>query len=303
MRVLVTGGAGFIGSNIVKLLRERGAKVLILDDFSHSGFKNIIDCQADVVCADVSDEKILKKLPRVDAIIHEAAITETTLKDDTRMVKVNFEGFRNILNYSLKNKIKLVYASSAGVYGEGDCPMKESQKSLPHNIYAYSKLLCDRLFEKVTRRATRPVIAGLRYFNVYGPGEEHKGMSASMVYHLYHQMRKGNSPRLFKYGEQRRDFIYVEDVARVTVDCLEIKKSRVMNLGTGVPRSFNDIVAVLNKLLNTAFKPDYFDNPYKGNYQNYTEADVRLLKESFKGLTFLSLEEGIEKYLKYLQNS
>jgi len=244
------------------------------------------------------DERLYKKLPKVDAVIHEAAITDTTLADDTKMMMVNYNGFKNVLNFCLDKKIRLVYASSAGVYGNGISPMREDAEIIPHNTYAYSKYQCDCLMKKITEKSSTPIIVGLRYFNVYGPDEYHKGLSASMIYQLYLQMKEGKQPRIFKVGEQKRDFIYVKDVTRITIEALNSKKSAVLNVGTGTPRSFNDIIAGLNKTMGLDLKPDYFDNPYAGKYQDYTEADITLLKEVLGAQAQFSLEAGIEDYLK-----
>ena len=298
MKVLVTGGAGFIGSNVVRLLEKRKDTVFVLDDFSHASYKNLDGTKAEVICGDVVDEDLFKKLPKVDAVIHEAAITDTTFLDDTRMVLVNFEGFKNVFNYCVSKKAKLVYASSAGVYGNGKSPMKEIQKPEPHNIYAYSKWLCDRYVQSLPPKQKPPRVVGLRYFNVFGPYEDHKvkTKSVSMIYQLYQQMKAGQRPRVFKYGEQRRDFIYVKDVARITVAALALRKDAVLNVGTGCARSFNDIISVINKLLNQDLKPDYFDNPYKGVYQDFTEADVSSLKKLNLTAKF-NLEKGIKDYI------
>lgn len=298
MRVLVTGGAGFIGSNVIKMLEESGVETVVLDDFSHASYKNLLDVRGEIICGDILDEGLYKKLPKVDAVIHEAAITDTTLADDTKMMMVNYNGFKNVLNFCLDKKIRLVYASSAGVYGDGASAMKEDAKIIPHNTYAYSKYQCDCLMKKITEKYSTPVIVGLRYFNVYGQGEYHKGLSASMIYQLYLQMKKGKQPRIFKFGEQKRDFIYVKDVAKITIEALNARKSAVVNVGTGTPRSFNDIIVSLNKTMELDLKPDYFDNPYVGKYQDYTEADTTLLKEVLGTQAQFSLEEGIEDYLK-----
>jgi len=298
MRVLVTGGAGFIGSNIVKILEAKGVETVILDDFSHASYKNLSDVRGEIICGDILDQGIYKKLPKIDAVIHEAAITDTTLTDDTKMMMVNYNGFRNVLNFCLDKKIRLVYASSAGVYGNATIAMKEDGEIIPHNTYAYSKYQCDCLMKKITKESSTPVIVGLRYFNVYGPNEYHKGLSASMTYQLYLQMKEGKQPRIFKFGEQKRDFIYVKDVARITIEALDSRKSAVINVGTGIPRSFNDIVASLNKTMDIDIKPDYFDNPYLGKYQDYTEADTALLKELLDTQAEFSLEAGIDDYLK-----
>ncbi len=298
MRILVTGGAGFIGANIVKLLEKKGAKIIVLDDFSHADYRNLSGSKTDIICADIVDEKIFKKLPKVDGVIHEAAVTDTTLADDEKMMAVNYAGSRNILNFCLKNKIRLTYASSAGVYGEANRPSKEDQKLTPHNMYAYSKCAFDSLARKQMNKKFSPPIVGLRYFNVYGPLEYHKGSSASMIYQLYLQMKASKRPRVFKYGEQKRDFVYVKDVAAITVKAFESKTSAILNAGTGRARTFNDIIAVLNKVLKKDLKPYYFDNPYKGKYQNYTEADTTLLKKTLKTEAKFSLETGIDDYVK-----
>jgi ADP-L-glycero-D-manno-heptose 6-epimerase len=302
MNVLVTGAAGLIGSNVVKILKERNAKVIALDDFSYGNFKNISEVDCEVICADILDEKIYGKLPKIDAIIHEAAITDTILKDDKKMVMVNFEGFKGVFNFCAKKKIKFVYISSAGVYGDGPSPMKESQTARPLNAYAYSKYLCDCYAQKFMNKKILPLIIGIRYFNVYGPGEYHKASAASIIYQLYLQMINGKRPRVFKFGEQKRDFIYVKDAARITVDALNLKKDTIVNVGTGNARSFNDIIVTLNKALKTRLEPDYFDNPYASVYQDFTEADISLLKRNFKTPPKFSLEDGIEDYVSnYLQ--
>nr|CAX68965.1 ADP-L-glycero-D-manno-heptose-6-epimerase [uncultured bacterium] len=297
MRVLVTGGAGFIGSQVAKLLEVEGDKVVVVDDFSHGNYKNLSGLRGEVICHDIRDNSILKKLPRFDAVIHEAAVTDTTLTDNSLMVSVNFNGFNNVLEYCLSKKIRLVYASSAGVYGSGSSVMKESQEPTPHNTYAYSKLLCDLKAAKFMKQSAKPIV-GLRYFNVYGPGEYHKGASASMIYQLYQQMLQNKQPRIFKYGEQKRDFIYVKDVARLTVAALKAKRSAIINVGTGQARSFNDIVTILNRVLEKDLDAAYFDNPYASVYQNFTQADTALLKSTLKSQAHYSLEEGIQDYVK-----
>ncbi len=304
MKILVTGGAGFIGSNIVKELENKGAKAIVLDDFSSANFKNLEGFQGELIIGDVSNEYVFKKLPKVEAVIHEAAITDTTLKDDTRMLLVNYEGFKNVLNFCLKKNVrKLVYASSAGVYGKGAVPMKESQSLSPLNTYAYSKALCDKKAKEVMKKIKSLKIVGLRYFNVYGPQEFHKGKSASMIYQLYLQMKRDFSPRIFKYGEQKRDFVYVKDVVKATLKALELNERIILNVGTGIPRSFNEVVKILNKVLGKNFEPEYFDNPYVQTYQDFTQADTTLLKNSLKFVPQVNLEEGIKDYVSFLEKT
>ncbi len=298
MRILITGGAGLIGSNIVRMLEEKGIETVILDDFSSANYKNLLGVKGEIICGNILDDRVYKKLPKLDAVIHEAAITDTTLDDDTKMMMVNYNGFKNVFNFCQDKKIRLVYASSAGVYGWGASAMREDEKITPHNTYAYSKYLCDCLMQKNIQKGSSLIVVGLRYFNVYGPNEYHKKLSASMTYQLYLQMKAGKRPRIFKSGEQKRDFIYVKDAARITIEALESKQSVILNVGTGIPRSFNDIVANLNKVMGLDLKPDYFDNPYEGKYQNYTEADTTLLKEVLGTQARFSLEDGIEDYVK-----
>lgn len=298
MKVLVTGAAGLIGSNVVKVLEEKGIDTICFDNFSHSDYRNLSQIKGDIVWGDVTDKNSLDFLPKVDAVIHEAAITDTTLVDDLKMVKVNYAGFRSIFSFCFAKRIPLIYASSAGVYGNVGQKMSEEQEPKPHNIYAYSKYLCDRFTSQQSREKKSPPMIGLRYFNVYGPGEAHKGKAASMIYQLYKQMVKDQSPRIFKFGEQKRDFIYVKDVARITVDCLNLNRSVLSNLGTGEPRSFNEIISILNNLLKKNLKTEYIDNIYKGSYQDYTEADTRVLSETLKAKSNYTLEEGVKDYLQ-----
>lgn len=297
MRILVTGGAGFIGANIVEMLLARGEQVIILDDFSHASFKNIIDSKAEVIYGDVSNAALFTKLPKVDKVIHQAAVTDTTLDDDSRMVEVNFAGFRNVLDYCRQNKANLVYASSAGVYGNGDFPMSEKQPATPLNIYGYSKLLCDRYLVKNKDKLNDINVVGLRYFNVFGPGEFHKGSAASMIYQIYLQIIAGKQPKLFKHGQQKRDHIYVKDVAAATIKALELDRTSIVNVGTGNPRSFNEIIEIYRRLLDLEIEPFYIDNPYREVYQDYTQAETTRLFDILKFRPQYSLEEGIKDYV------
>jgi ADP-L-glycero-D-manno-heptose 6-epimerase len=300
MKVLVTGGFGFIGSSLVRALEEKGAKVIILDNFSSSNFKNIPDFKGEFIFGDILDKDLLKKLPKLDAVIHTAAITDTTLKDDTLMLKVNYQGFKNILEFCLNKKIDLVYASSAGVYGSIEGKIKETAPLNPLNTYGFSKALCDRLVLSLKSLPKNFTLVGLRYFNVYGKGEAHKGKSASMIYQLYLQMKNGQNPRIFKFGQQKRDFIYIKDVTRITLKALEFKGKAILNVGTGKARSFNEIIEILNQNLKTNLATEYFDNPYEGYYQNFTQADTENLKKFLKIEAEFSLEEGIRDYIKEL---
>ncbi len=217
--------------------------------------------------------------------------------------RLNEPLLKKIITDVLKKKKKFVNVSSAGVYGNGPSPMKEGQIARPLNAYAYSKYLCDCHALKFMGKKILPLLVGIRYFNVYGPGEYHKGSAASMIYQLYLQMKAGKRPRVFKSGEQKRDFIYVKDTARLTAEALNLKKDLIVNIGTGKARSFNDIISALNKAMGKNLEPDYFDNPFTGLYQDFTEADINVLKKNFKLPPQFSLEKGIDDYVKNHLNS
>ncbi|ADC89814.1 ADP-L-glycero-D-manno-heptose-6-epimerase [Thermocrinis albus DSM 14484] len=306
MRVLVTGGAGFIGSNVAKAV-ERAypeARVTVLDNFSSGHFKNLWGFGGDVITGDVTDLSLweyLKKNFRFEVVFHKAAITDTTVMDQALVMRTNADSLRYILDACSYWGAKLIYASSAAVYGKTTPPMKEGKGEIPQNVYGFSKLIMDRIALRYLQTQTDIKVVGFRYFNVYGPGESFKGKAASMVYQLYLQMKEGRRPRLFKWGEQKRDFVYIEDVVKANLLALEKDVSGVFNIATGKARSFNDIVGILNGLLGTNLEPDYFDCPYDF-YQEHTEADISLAREILGYEPMFSLEDGIEDYVKRLES-
>lgn len=302
MKFLVTGAAGFIGSNIAfALSRERKETVIGLDDFSSGNFKNLTGFSGDVIGADIRETSWWDKVGRVDAIFHEAAITDTTVTDQKKMMEINVEGFKNVLNFALKNDVRtIVYASSAATYGRGNCPMKEDQEPSPENVYGFSKAIMDNVARDFWERNPKFKVVGLRYFNVYGPGEAYKGKFASMMYQLYLQMKAGRAPRIFKYGEQSRDFVYIKDIVRINLNALDAEKSCIVNAGSGRAETFNFVIDCLNKAMKTSFSPEYFDNPYDF-YQNKTQADLRKARYLLNYSPIWNLEDGIADYVKTLE--
>ena len=301
-KFLVTGGAGFVDSNIAFELQNQGHEVTIIDDFSTSSFKNLIGFKGDVVAANIFEEIPLDNY--YDAIFHEAAITDTNVHDQKKMMEINVEAFKNILFYAADHEIKkVIYASSAATYGNSPCPMKVTQMPTPANVYGFSKAIMDNVARDFAEENHDMKIIGLRYFNVYGPGETYKsGVTASMVFHLYNQMKMGHRPRIFKMGEQERDFVYIKDIVKANMCALNNgKESGVYNAGTGICRNFNDMVACLNKELNTNLPPEYIDNPYSAFYQNKTQADISLTTEKLGYTPDYTLETGIADYVKYLE--
>src|SRR4029077_10664412 len=175
----------------------------------------------------------------------------------------------------------------------------ETNGAAPANIYAFSKAIMDNLAMREAKENPSWIIVGLRYFNVYGPRETHKGVPASMVYHLAQQMKAGQRPRIFKHGDQKRDFVYVKDVVDGSIRALEAKESGIYNLGSGQARSFNELVDALNKCLGTKFQPDYIENPH-AHYQNFTEADLDRVRGALGYQPQFSLERGVADYVEWL---
>jgi ADP-L-glycero-D-manno-heptose 6-epimerase len=301
--ILVTGGAGFIGSNLVLALQEQmpNARLTVIDDFRSGDFKNLAGYNGDFVAQNLAaldwqqqfgDEKF-------EAIFHLASITDTTLHDQFVQTHDNVESFRRLLNFAKPNKTRVIYASSAATYGAASEASVETNGAAPANVYAFSKAIMDNLANRAASDTKDWIIIGLRYFNVYGPREAHKGVPASMVFHLSRQMKAGQRPRIFQHGDQKRDFVYVKDVVEGSIRALEAKQSGIYNLGSGHARSFNELVDVLNRSLGTDFKPDYIENPH-AHYQNFTQADLTSVRQGLGYEPKYSLETGVADYMEWL---
>jgi ADP-L-glycero-D-manno-heptose 6-epimerase len=306
LNLLITGGAGFIGSNLVLELQERfpNSRLTVIDDFRSGDFKNLAGYRGDFVAANLAELNWREQFgeEKFDAIFHLASITDTTNHDQFEQVHDNVESFRRILNFGRPNKTQIIYASSAATYGAAAEASVESNGAVPANVYAFSKAIMDNLATRVATENRDWIIIGLRYFNVYGPREAHKGVPASMVYHLSKQMKGGQRPRIFKHGEQRRDFVYVKDVVAGSIRSLDAKSSGIFNLGFGQARSFNELISVLNDSLKTSLEPDYFDNPH-AHYQNFTQADLTNARNALGYAPQFPLEAGVADYMKWLYES
>ena len=301
--LIITGGAGFIGSNLTLALQEKfpDARLTVIDDFRSGDFKNLAGYHGDFVAQNLATFDWHKQFgdEKVDAIFHLASITDTTLHDQFVQVHDNVESFRRILNFARSTRTRIIYASSASTYGPATEASVESNGAAPANIYAFSKVMMDNIAIRAAAELPDWIIIGLRYFNVYGPREAHKGVPASMVYHLAQQMKAGQRPRIFKHGEQKRDFVYVKDIVEGSILALEAKESGIYNLGCGQARSFNELVDILNKCLGTKLPPDYIDNPH-AHYQNFTEADLEKVRSALGYQPQFPLEDGIKDYMKWL---
>lgn len=309
--IVVTGGAGFIGSNLVKGLNERGVgDILVVDDLSDGAkFKNIVDCEiADYFDKDDFLDAVRgRALPTMEAILHQGACSRTTEWDGRFMLKNNYEYSKALLNYALESRIPFLYASSAAVYGESSVFKEDPQYERPLNVYGYSKLLFDQYVRRAIPSAASQVV-GFRYFNVYGPREQHKDSMASVAFHHNRQMCSDRAVKLFEGcdgygdGEQRRDFIYVDDVVATNLWFLEgAGASGIYNLGTGRAQTFNDIGnSVIGWYGEGHIQYIPFPDRLKGAYQSYTQADLTKLRNAGFSGRFRSVEEGVVEYLSWL---
>lgn len=327
MYYIVTGAAGFIGSNLVKALNERGEKnIVAVDNLARADkFKNLVDCEI----ADYLDKKdFLHKLQQgffdglVTAILHQGACSDTMEADGRYMMDNNYQYSLELLNYCQNEEIPFLYASSASVYGGGGVFKEAREFESPLNVYAYSKFLFDQIVRRRWHKRSAQII-GLRYFNVYGPREAHKGRMASVAYHFFNQYRAEGKVKLFEgcdgyaNGGQLRDFVSIEDVVKVNMYFLDNpNKSGIFNLGTGQAQSFNDVaVATINTLRVAENKPvlsltelyqqgilNYipFPDALKGKYQSYTQADIGALRGSGYAEPFLTVEQGTARYVEQM---
>jgi ADP-L-glycero-D-manno-heptose 6-epimerase len=327
MRYVVTGAAGFIGSNLVKALNRRGVTdVIAVDDPKHGRAPaNLADCRvAEVVARDEFILKLESGAYRggLAAILHQGANSDTTVTERQRseVMETNLRYSERLLDYCARARIPLIYASSAAIYGASR-EFREGARGQPLNIYGESKLLFD---EVVRRRAGESAqVAGLRYFNVYGERESHKGRMASVAFHFFNQYRSAGHVRLFEGsdgygdGEQRRDFVSVEDCVKVNLYFLDHPgRSGIFNVGTGAAQSFNDVaVATVNECRRARGETPLaldamrgggliryipFPEDLKGRYQSYTQADISALRAAGYSEPFLTVEQGVSRYVRAL---
>ncbi|MBI4721424.1 MAG: ADP-glyceromanno-heptose 6-epimerase [Candidatus Stahlbacteria bacterium] len=303
MKLLVTGGSGFIGSNLALELERLGHNVIVVDNFSTGNRQNLVGFKGELIAESIltfdlnkiSDPSRHGTGRDVVAIFHNAAITDTTLKDTEQMIKVNVDGFKRLLDFAVTHNIKFIYASSAGVYGNAPSPLSETMAGEPINLYGQSKWQSDCIAFDYMEQFKAHII-GLRYFNVFGQREQYKGKMASMIWQLAQQILQGKRPRIFKWGDQRRDQVYVKDVVRANILALDAKRNAIVNVGSGCAITFNHIIEVLNDVLGTKFAPDYFDNPYEGLYQNYTQADLTQAKEVLDYTPVWNFDNAVRDY-------
>ena len=310
--IIVTGGAGFIGSNIIQGLNSRGyTDILVVDDLT-DGRKclNLSDAHIrDYVDKDDFLQRVQsgQSFGSVEAVFHQGACSATTEWDGKLVMRVNYEYTKAMLGWTRALRVPFYYASSASVYGCGRLFKEDRGNEHPLNAYAFSKFLFDEHLRSLLKDVPSPVV-GLRYFNVYGPREQHKGSMASVAFHMQRQLKNGETLRLFEgcdgygHGEQERDFIYVDDVVAVNLWLLDHPEVRgIYNCGTGCAQSFNDVAnAVVN--YNKRGIIDYipFPDHLKGRYQSYTQAEISALRQAGYSAPFLTVEQGVNRYMQWL---
>jgi len=295
VNILVTGGTGFIGSNLeLKLSQDPNNKVTITGTNGEQGFDGPNRRRFPRELTEAHWEDI----GELDFLYHQAGINDTTLMDGERMFEANVSASLRIFEKAISQGCKhIVYASSTAVYGNVQAPYKEDGPVDPLNPYAESKKVLDEKATELTEVNPDVTIVGLRYCNVYGPGENHKGKRSSMIYQLAQQMADRN-PELFKWGEQKRDHIYVKDVVRANILASKAEESCVVNCGAGGATEFKHLVFLLNKTLGMERDVDYIDNPYEATYQNHTECDMTLAKEKIGFEPKYTIETGIQDYFE-----
>jgi ADP-L-glycero-D-manno-heptose 6-epimerase len=307
--IVVTGAAGFIGSNLVRALNARGRTDLLLVDDLTDGlkFRNLADCDfLDFIDKDAFLARIASgELRDVDALFHQGACANTMGWNGQKMLADNYEYSKALHAFAIARGTPLVYASSAAVYGMGPVFREDPALEKPLNLYAWSKVLFDRWVRRHAP-AARSQVVGLRYFNVYGPREAHKGEMASVAWKNHLQLQEGSVVRLFESsdgygpGEQRRDFVYVDDVVAVNLWFLDHPRvSGIFNVGTGRAQTFNDVArAVIAHHGRGRIEYVPFPPGLRGSYQSFTQADISALRAAGCDVPFLSVEEGVSRYLK-----
>jgi len=327
MTIVVTGAAGFVGSNLVRALNARGeTRILAVDNLERGDkFRNLAGCDI----ADYLDkEEFLRRVEggdfagSVEAVFHQGACSDTMESNGRYMMENNYRYSMALLEFCLEDEVSFIYASSGAVYGGSTTFREERRYEAPLNVYGYSKFLFDQAVRRRLPEAGSQ-IAGFRYFNVYGPNEWHKGRMASVAWHFFNQYTVSGKVRPFEgsggyaNGEQQRDFVSVEDVARVNLYFLENPDlSGIFNVGTGRAQTFNDVaLATINACRRAKGEQavtladaqrqgliEYapFPDALKGKYQNFTQADVGALRRAGYSAPMLTVEEGVGRYVRQL---
>ncbi len=306
--IVVTGGAGFIGSNIVYRLNQRGIyDIIIVDSLKNSAKQRNLNALKFIDFIDKEDFLLhLNSFKKISVVFHNGACSNTMETDGKYMMKNNYEYSKELLSYCINNKTRFIYASSASVYGNGLNGFREENEcEYPLNVYAFSKYIFDQYLRNNWNKITTQVV-GLRYFNVYGQQENHKGKMASVINHFHNEIKNEGKMKLFEGSDGFvRDFIYVDDVVDVNLFFFDNPSIKgIFNCGTGKAESFLKIAEIMKSLYEDSkieFVP--FPDALKGKYQAFTQADLTNLRKAGYKKEFTSLEEGVKKYVKFLKEN
>ncbi|HNE43986.1 MAG: ADP-glyceromanno-heptose 6-epimerase [Betaproteobacteria bacterium] len=328
MYTIVTGAAGFIGSNVVKALNDRGnSRIIAVDNLTKAEkFRNLVDCE---IVDYLDKEDFIERLQaghfdgEIDAVLHQGACSDTMETDGRYMMENNFRYSTILLDWCLDQDVQFLYASSAATYGGGQAFREEPACENPLNVYGYSKFLFDQVVRQRLAAGVASQVVGFRYFNVYGPRENHKGRMASVAFHHFNEFRREGRVKLFEgshgygNGEQKRDFVFVGDVAKVNMFFLDHPERKgIFNVGSGRAQSFNDValstvnscrrlagnaLLSLDEILKQGLL-EYvpFPDALKGKYQAFTEADLSRLRQAGYTEAMATVEEGVEQYVEWL---
>ena len=329
MTIIVTGAAGFIGSNIVKALNQRGITDIVAVDNLTRGekFKNLAECE---IAHYLDKHEFIRQVrghefpyDDIRAVFHQGACSDTMNHDGLYMMDNNYQYTLDLLDWCQDERIPFLYASSAAVYGKGEIFREARELEKPLNVYGYSKFLFDQVLRRRMEEGLTAQVVGFRYFNVYGQHEQHKGRMASVAFHHFNQYRENGYVNLFGAndgygnGEQTRDFVSVEDVAKVNLYFFDHpERSGIFNLGTGRSRQFNELAAATvnacrvaegkeEMTLEELVKEELiryipFPDALKGKYQSFTQADIGKLREAGYAEEFLDVKEGVGNYVKWM---
>ena len=332
MTIIVTGAAGFIGSNIIKALNVRGiTDIVAVDNLSRSEkFKNLAECE---ISHYLDKHEFIRQVrghtfpcDEIQAVFHDGACSDTMNHDGLYMMSNNYQYSVDMLDWCQDERIPFIYASSAAVYGKGEIFREERELEKPLNIYGYSKFLFDQVVRRYIQAGLTAQVVGFRYFNVYGQHEQHKERMASVAFHHFHQYREHGYVNLFGSndgygnGEQSRDFVSVEDVVKVNLFFLDNPKlNGIFNLGTGRSQPFNDLAAATVNACRVAegesalslqelvaqnlIRYTAFPDALKGKYQRFTQADISRLREAGYDKDFLNVDEGVSRYVHWMLNN
>lgn len=313
-KVLITGGAGFIGSNLALSLQKQypDCSIVVVDKFNNQerfknnnfkflgSFENLINFEGDILTLDIRDKEGMTSLEKFkfDFIFHMAAISDTRAENENEVLENNVQTFYSIIEKAEKDGAKLIYASSGATYGSKISVENKIGDESPDNIYGFSKLTMDRLSNSYLKNNPKIEIVGLRYFNVYGPGEWSKLKTASTILQFSKQFIDKGYAELFENSDQIfRDFIFIDDVIKFTIKAASEGIAGIYNLGSGKERSFYDVASIISNELGSKYKIRYIKNPYTRGYQSFTKADISKTVKDFNLSAGYSLEEGIKNYL------